>query len=300
VAVFGSSGAEPEALDALLAGLEQRRPGEATEEFCARQGCVNSLRGDDWKRLLPVPAEARVLELGGGYGRDAVDLARDAGELISLVPGPTNGRVVRRFADASGATNVRVAAVADLARLPLPDAAVQAMLFEDAAAGSFGLSSSMLHAAAAEWVRILAPGGKLLIGVGNPVFRTGLARRVKAGLGADPQRRSMNRRVKELRAPSANAGLRRGSTLRCFARSGLTLVEAYAPPPDEDNAEFLIPVGERPVVDYFLDYLVRKKSLAVRLATWSVKALLRCGLFAPAMPYHYLLFEKPPRSAGGS
>jgi len=294
---FGCSGASSPALEPLLRGLEKGRVDQTLAEFCEKHRCVNSLRSDDWKFLLATPTGSRVLEIGAGYGRDSVDLARDAAEVVSLVPSVMNGRVVRQYVAARGAANVHIAAIADPARLPLPDAAVGAIVFEDAAARSFGLSAAGLPGVAREWGRVLAPGGTLLIGVGNPLYRSRAARLLKAGLGAGRERRSMNRLVKSVDRPDASPRLRRGSILRSLAHCGLPPAEAYAPLPDEDNTEFLVPLDDPLVVDYFLDHLVRKMTWKVRLAIGTCKLLLRMGLFGQVMPYHYLLFTKPGRPA---
>ena len=295
IATFGDCSVDSPALVPLLRGFEEGRLDEALDEFCATHRCVNSLRSDDWKFLLTVPAGARILEVGAGYGRDSVDLARDAAEVVSLVPSVMNGRVVQQYAAARGATNVQVAAIDDLARLPLGDASVQLIVFEDAAARAFGLSRARLPEVAREWERVLAPGGTLLIGVVNPIYRSWLARKFKAGLGAGRERRSMNRLIKGIDLPDASPGLRRGSIRQSLCRLGLSTPETCAPLPDEDNTEFLVPLGDPLVIEYFLDHLVRKMTWTVRLAIRTCKLLLRLGLFGHVMPYHYLLFSKPGR-----
>jgi len=297
IATFGDTSADSPALAPLLRGFEEGRLDEALEEFCGTHRCVNSLRSDDWKFLLTAPAGSRILEIGAGYGRDSVDLARDALEVISLVPSVMNGRVVQKYVSARGATNVQVAAIDDLAHLPLRDASVQVIVFEDAAARAFGLSRAKLREVAREWRRVLAPGGTLLIGVANPVYRSWLARKFKAGLGAGRERRSMNRLIKSVDMADASPGLRRGSILQSLSRLGLSTPETYAPLPDEDNTEFLVPLGDPLVIEYFLDHLVRKMTWTVRLAIRTCKLLLRLGLFGHVMPYHYLLFTKPGRPA---
>jgi SAM-dependent methyltransferase len=282
-------------LDELLEALvEGGADGEALAAFCRRHGCARSPYRADWKFFVSVPERGTTLELGSGFGDDTLDLAGPDGRTVSVVPSEAHARLLRQRGLERGGHDWPVAVLTDLSRLPLADGSVHAIALEDAAAPGFGLSQRNFAAAAAEWQRVLVPGGAVFVGVANGLHRLPGLGRLRAALRARPRPDNLNRSVKRWAAPELRPRLRAAAVSRTMAGLGFRRERVYAPLPDENDTQVVIPVDDARVVRYFLDNLVRKNSRAVRAALFMARALVAVNLFRQVVPYYYLIFRRQP------
>src|SRR6185295_3797617 len=151
-------------------------------------------------------------------------------------------------------------------------------------------TAALLPAAAAEWRRVLAPGGIVFLGVSNGLYRLAVLRRLRAAATSRAAGESLNRRVKRATAERAG-GLGLGVALRGMARAGFARPEIYAPLPDENQAQVVVPPDDRQVVRYFLNHLVRQNSALVRLGVRAANVVAALGQFRRVVPYYYLIFR---------
>jgi hypothetical protein len=181
--------------------------------------------------------------------------------------------------------------LADISRLSLPDRSVHAIALEDAAAGGFGLDGANLEAAAAEWKRVLAPGGVRFLGLANGWHRLPGLARLRGALRARPHPESLNRQVKRWAAPGRAGRLGPRRSTRTLVRQGCGSPVVYAPLPDENDSQVVIPVDGPQVVRYFPDKLIRKNSRLVRIALRGAHLLVTLGWFRRCVPYYHLIFR---------
>ncbi len=279
------------ALVELWGALQRASADEVGAALCADRRCSRSSRSADWRFFLGLSQGGTVLELGAGFGDDSRDLAGPSGRTIPIVPNLDNARVVRRRLDESAGTAAAVAVLPDVSRLPLPDGSLQAIALEDAAAAGFGLTDARLPAAAAEWKRVLAPGGTVFVGLGNPLRRLPVLDGLWGRLRSRPRHESLNRQVKRWAGPGRRGGLGVERTIRTMTRLGFPRPLMYAPLPDENDASAVVPLEDARVVRYFLDHLVRQNSSWVRLGRRGAHGLVDVGLFRRLVPYYYLIFR---------
>jgi SAM-dependent methyltransferase len=270
--------------DALRPGLDR----EALAALCAEHGCVSSPPGANWKSLFAAPRGKRILEIGPGFGDDTVELAR-TGSVACLVRHAAAAAALRHRLAVAGAGEVSVALIDRLDRLPLADASVGGVALETAAAAAFGLGPSGLDRLAAELARVVVPGGVVYVGVRSPLDRW-LAP-LRSALQAKTRARSLGALIKS--DPSASErGLRPGAWIRAMRGHGFDAPLDYAPLPDDRDPQVIIPVDEPAVVSYFLDNLIRKNSVAVRIAIRLAHFSVTVNLFRNLVPYRYLFFER--------
>ena len=245
----------------------------------------------DWKFFFPVPEKGYVLELGGGFGDDTVDLAKKATRLISIVPNITNALILEKHLREKNVTNAEVAVVKDITCLPLPDNSIAAIAMEDAAAHGFAISNLNFPATAAEWRRVLSPGGVVSLGLGNNYDRLFGLDFLRSRFHSRSYPESLNRYVKRAtgRPQSCIFGLRR--TIRCMIQQGFDAPTIFSPLPDEKKCEVVIPAEDPRVIHYFLNNLIRKNSLAVRVGIIASNVLLKLNLFHTLLPYYFLTFR---------
>jgi hypothetical protein len=159
------------------------------------------------------------------------------------------------------------------------------------AAAAFGLDDGGLAQAAAEWRRVLAPGGTMLLGLrGAPGELPGL-RRIRERLTGTLRTESLDRRIKQSAAPAPRAALSPTRSLRTMRRLGFAAPSVFAPLPDADNPSVVLPLDDAWSVRYFLDNLVRKNSATVRAALSAARLSARLGLFRRLVPCSILVFR---------
>lgn len=106
---------------------------------------------DLWVRLLELPVDGRLLDVGGGTGRVSGALRPMVGQIV--VADASLG-MLRRARDRGGIDAVR----ADAAQLPLPAASFERVMVTDAL-HHFSRQREVIG----ELARVLAPGGLLVI-----------------------------------------------------------------------------------------------------------------------------------------
>lgn len=210
-----------------------------------------------WRCLLPRQPAARVLDFRCGWGPITVSLAEDYGLVVAADTGLDLARFTSLRAAAAGHRNVQ--AVCLDPRLPLPFAAgfFDGIVLQSAL--EWGAPAHLLR----ELARVLAPGGWLFANVPNQLNAAQLLQTAQAWLkppgavspavpapaaGAQPQWRTLRGYRQEL----AQAGLRGG--------------EAYAVLPSVAEPFYLVPVGARGALRFFLDNLFNDASLHQALA----------------------------------
>jgi hypothetical protein len=128
------------------------------------------------------------------------------------------------------------------------------------------------------------------VGVANSYLGLPGVRRLMQLLRARSRSESMNRSVK--RAGSVGGrGPGPGRTIRVMTGLGFPRPVVYAPLPDENDAQVVIPVEDARAVRYFLHNLVRKNSAVIRSAVRLADLLVALDLFRHAVPYYYLVFR---------
>jgi len=289
----GNNGAQQTSpvLNELWESMQAKTASQAAAEMCGKHGCTRSMYNADWKFFLPAATEGTTLELGAGFGEDSVDLGGPAGTSILVVPNVLNARIVSKHLGERSDRDWPVAVLTDLTRLPLADGSVQSVSLEDVAAAGFGLSDAGLRAVANEWRRVLAPNGVVFIGVSNGLHRLPGLKRLRTVLRARPRAESLNRLVKRSVVRRAGRGLSPWRTIRTMAQLGFGAPVVYAPLPDENDIQVVIPVADKCVVRYFLNNLVRKNSRIVRIALRLCNITVTLGLFRRLVPYYYLIFR---------
>lgn len=125
---------------------------------------LNSARGDNWQnklaRLLPLPPQAPVLDVGCGPGLFTLLAARMGFQATGVDTCPAMLEEARRNARESHLEATFLEA--DAARLPFPDASFSAVISRYVV---WNLPAP--EAALAEWRRVLKPGGFIVYADGN-------------------------------------------------------------------------------------------------------------------------------------
>jgi SAM-dependent methyltransferase len=264
---------------------------DAAMRFCEKYECIMGVNRGAWKFFFPTPEKGNILELGGGFGSDTVDLAKQATGIISIVPNITNALIIDKHLREKNITNAEIAVVKDIARLPFPDHSIAAIAMEDAAAPGFAMTHRNFSCAAAEWRRVLAPGGVVFLGLGNPFERLLGLHFIRSRFHARSDPESLNRYVKKAsgRPQWAVFGLRR--TIRCMIQLGFDAPSIFSPLPDEKKCEVVLPVEDPRAIHYFLNKLIRKNSPAIRAVILASNILLKLKLLHPFLPYYFLTFR---------
>lgn len=137
-------------------------------------GYVLDQKRADFRAVLPLTQEAKVLDLGGGWGAVACSLAPHCQSITTLDTNPYNLRFIRLRAKQSGLTNVNTARIDPLddARLPFPDNSFDLVVIngvlEYVGSATKGMSvTEVQRRCLAEVRRVLKPGGQLYLGIEN-------------------------------------------------------------------------------------------------------------------------------------
>lgn len=167
-------------------------------------------------RLIGDVTGSRVLDIGCGDGKLAVELARRGAHVSAVDVSPAMIDAARARAKSNGvALDLRLAPAQ---ALPFPP-----MQFDVAAAITILCFVEDAQPAFAEIARVLKPGGKLVIGELNRWSTWAAERRIRAWLGSALWRRGRFRTPHELRALAAGAGLVPGPVIGAtfYPKSGL-------------------------------------------------------------------------------
>lgn len=141
-------------------------------------------------RLLDVRPGERVLDLGAGTGRHAVELARRGADVVAV---DASGDMLGVAETRTRGTSVRLVR-ADATDLPFAAGAFDAVL----AVTSLCFTSDPM-AVLSEAKRVLRPGGRLVIGELNARSLWGVLRRIDAHIRPTTYRNAHFRRLDELR-----------------------------------------------------------------------------------------------------
>ncbi|MCP3978216.1 MAG: methyltransferase domain-containing protein [bacterium] len=280
--------ARPQALDELWRSLERQPPERALDDLAAAHGCVRSPTALDWKRVIAVRRDDSVVEIAAGGGDDTLDLARRARSVTTLVPTRLHaGLLARRFAGAATPA-AQIGIVTDLRRLPLGDGRADLLAVKSESAAAFGLRRGDVAQAVDEWKRVVAPGGRVFVGLPNrPAAR--VMQTALGALGISSGTRSLETLLSG--AGEGPTGL--PGVVRRMSAAGFGAPVEYAPIPGPDSAEIVLPLGDPRALRYFLGHLVRKNAAAVRGALSAADLLLRTDLLRRAVPYRYFVFARP-------
>jgi len=288
-----TGGVDPDpALAELWAMVRERGAENAAEEFATRHGYTRTPFTADWKLFLPTPEGSRVLELGAGFGDDTLDLAARGADVLSIVPNRTNALILEAHVRERGLSNVRVGIRSDITRMPLADRSIDAIAMEDVAGPGFGVSGRSLLRLAAEWRRLLKPGGVVVLGLANPHTRWLIQGLLGAMKSSKPRTESFNRFVKRAGRRRSRSWMRRQAVAREMAEQGFSRPAVYSPLPDEQKTLVVVPSEQQQVLRYFLQNLVRKNSAAARIAVQLAGVLTDAGLLHHVLPYHFLIFKR--------
>jgi SAM-dependent methyltransferase len=246
---------------------------QAATAFCEEEGCRRRGPTAGWAGLVDVPPDGTLLELGSGFGDDALTLGEDGARVASLAPDPhTAGVLVQRLGDRA---NHGVAILRDLARIPLADGSVDAIATEETGLAGFDVEPHRFDDLLKEWRRLLRPGGQLVITLRNR--RSPLA--ALRG-GGDPGPEPLNRHVKRLAARDAAAAPAVSTALRSLDGNGFERVQLYAPLPDGNETKLVLPIDDAGVARYCFDHLLRQNSAISRLAIKAADITAGLGLRA--------------------
>ena len=276
-------------VQALWHSMRQQSFEQAAVGVCGEHDCTRNPAGTNWRSFFSPRPGGTTLELGAGVGDDSLDLARGSDALLSFVPSLTNARILRGRPELDQV----IAVVGDLTRLPLPDGSVDTIVMEDTVAG-FELGGHNLSGTAAEWKRVLAPGGTVFLGLTNRLHRLpglGLVRSAVRGKWPAP---SLNRMVKGASGLTGQGRLGLRGTIRAMTGQGFLPPAPFAPLPDPDDAQIVLPIDDAQVVRYFLNNLIRKNSAPIRWGIAVANVLVNFGLFRHGVPYYYLIFRTEP------
>ena len=285
-------------LEELWRLMEQHGSEGAADLLAEKYGRSRTRLSSDWKFFLPLAAESRVLELGAGLGEDTAELCDRAARVIAIVPTRTHALVLRRYLSEHRRGNADIAVMADISRLPLADHSVDAIAMDQAGATGFGVSAHSFSDIAAEWNRILTAQGSVLMALGNRAWRLGVLERLLARLRWRHHPAALNRWIKQVGAPAPAAPLSLTGVVRSMLRQGFGAPTLYAPLPNQERTEAVIPLQGRAATLYFLRNLVRRDSFTSRAAVAVAKLLAGKGLLRWLVPDYLVCFKREPNRRG--
>jgi SAM-dependent methyltransferase len=277
----------------------QHQSSDAAAETLSKQcRCARRQASPDWKFFAPLPADGRVLEIGAGLGDDTLSLSGRATSTFAIVPNLRNAMILQARFEATQSAPIDLAVVPDLASLPLESGSIDAVVVADLNASGFPVSARSFAATAAECKRILAPGGSAFLGLSNPYARLLGIRLVGSALRARHPAEPLNRAIRKAAGGSARGRLRLRPVIRCMQRAGFEPPTVYAPLPDQDRVQLVVPIMDTNVVRYCFNNLVRRNSPAVRAAIALANLAARLHAVRHLVPFYYLTFRTAPAPAG--
>lgn len=290
LAVFAAGPARHSALLDEIVGRAAGGPlDRAAGEVCERRGLLRNRFTTDWDFFLPLARAGRVAHVGPGFGDRTLALARAARTVVALVPGEAHGRALQRHAGEQGAGNVQVAVIDDARRLPLADGSVDVVAMDAPAAAAFGVDGGAIETVVAEFRRVLAPGGALLLGAGNRLFRVPALERLRPGSG----RPTLDDALAAERVPRVRA-LALGPALAALKQSGFQAPTLLAPLPRREEIAIVIPVRERAVLQYFFARLFRRNSPLMRAGLALAQLAARLDMIWWVVPDYFVIAKLNP------
>jgi len=290
--VFGEAQEDPRLLP-LAETIERRGGAEGLGAFARDHGLAPPRAGAGWQLLLPMSEADRLVSLGAAFGATAAAVGARVGQVVAVVPSPTHARILRGGLARGGGQSVDAVVAQDAATLPLPDAFATIVVLEPSAAAALGITPDRLAVVASTVARLLAPGGRLLLGLENPLHRWWPARRLRAAATARRRPLPLDLWVDEGTATPAASGPQPRRAVRRLTDVGLAVEAWYAPLPDASRAELVLPLDRPGPLRYWLHHLIRLDSAGARVAWRAARALASLGLLRLAVPYYYVTLRKP-------
>ena len=263
----------------------------AIEAVCEKHGFARTQNHSEWKYLLPVSPESRVLELGAGGGDDSLVLSSEASELVAAVPSPPNADFLQRRLREHEITNAQVVVLNNATSLPWGDASFGGITLEDVAANGFNLCGQTMPDFAKECYRLLRPGGCVCLGLSNPLHTSGPLRVLKTKQQAAHHPESLNRMIK-CEGGTCPGALRIGPVTKAMQAAGFSAPQLFAPMPDEKQTKAVLPLDSPEALHYYFDHLMRSDTALIRTATLVMKVLVRLGMIRLIIPYYFALFHR--------
>jgi hypothetical protein len=263
--------------------------------FCRNEGGLPRDVAAGWHYLLEVPVGGVAVEIAPGLARDTPGLGAPGRTSVAMVPTLANGGIVERRLHEHGKGNWAVVVPPGLERLPLADGSVSALVMDGVEGAGFDLHPGNVTAVVGEWRRVLAPEGTLLMGLRNPLHDLPLIGALRRKAVKTVRRESADRCVRRKARVSAGAALSPSAMRRAMRAGGFDEPRVFAPFPDGDRVQVVLPADDARTTRYFLTRLVRSESATVRLALAAGRALAAMGLFGKVFPsYHYLVYGGRP------
>lgn len=284
-------------LEQVLNLLQKQNFQDTARAFCKNRQCSRNSLNADWKFFFSFPKDAQVLELGGGLGDDTVDIAKKAEKVTVLVPNAQNASILHYRVKNEKKDNIAIGITRRIEKLPFPDKSFDSIAMEDAAAPGFNISDRNMDVITAEWKRILKPGGTIFVGLSNPYYRWPAAQWLKSKLQSRQQKESLNRYIKKEGSVTAYNRIKLNNIIACMSQNGYRHPVIYTPFPDENKTKIVVPVEDDHVMHYFLNYLIRKNSVMVRIAISVAQSLVNLKLFRYLVPYYFLIFKESEKTA---
>jgi hypothetical protein len=216
---------------------------------------VGDERAGDWRFLLPELPAGDVLCVGGSLSPVPLSLARTC-RSVTVQCGAVHGRFLLARAREEGFSNVSVVSSTGVAREYGTIAVLRSPMRAGAWRGWAGFpqrSGRDLQGL----LKMIRPGGWLYAEVDSP-------------------------------AVSAPPGVMR----RRLRRSGYSAVEFYWPKPTFRHCEMLMPMGDRDVQSYYLDYQFFATSPARRILRFVLRMAVKLGLFDLTVPAYSVLARR--------
>jgi len=279
-------GSRPSALlEELLQALETPQPGDAVASFCARHRLAPPKFGGAWKLYFgDSSTQGAVLHLGTGFGDEFLAVRgadrRATRRDVALLSSRTHATIVRRRLQMAGIDQVALAVCRDPARLPLADASIATAIVGHAELACFGLqperNAEPERPIAAELRRVLAPGGKVLLGLNSSALGRLLARSAQLVRRRATPAESLDSLIRgALATETAPSGRQ---MLRALRAIGFEEVRCIAPLPSSDRPRVALRLDEPELVQYVLSRLLRRNTLSARVGRLAAATLARAGL----------------------
>ncbi len=265
----------------------------AVSDFGKSNRCSKNYKLTDWKFFINISGQAQILELGGGYGEDTIALARQAENVVSIVPTSTNAFILEQNLLHQKIRNVKIAVCETIKNLPLENNSISAIAIESDAFPGFKYKSGDLKSIASELKRIIKPSGTVFIGLTNPLEKIFGLPQLRFIIKSAISETSMNRFVKSVATSTVENYSKPGfsTVIKTMTKSGFSRPKIFIPLPDENNTEIVIPLEDPELIRYCFRHLLRRNSFYIRLMTVFVDILLKFNVFHYFVPYYFLQFK---------
>jgi SAM-dependent methyltransferase len=257
----------------------------------------------DWRFLLPLSKESKVLDLGSGWGIISLALARTCGSVVSMDETYEKVRFLNIRKTQEKVDNITVVHAGDLLELPFPDREFDAVVMNGVLEWT-GVSSHEADPLTAQKKflksthRCLKDNGILYLGIENRCgYNYFLGDRDHNGLrfvGLLP------RRLADIYSRLAGKGSYKTliHSYRAYRRllnqAGFGSLAFYFPVPSYRYPLFTVPLKDPSLLKYFVAHLfpTEKKRLAYTMIRLTSKLLFILGLMPYLVPSYIIVARK--------